>query len=126
MLKIAGIGIVGVILALQFKSGKQEYGIYITIGISLLMFTVIFFQFKVAIEELKDMVQMLPIKESYVEIFLRMIGIAFVSEFASAICQDAGYQSIASQIQLFAKVSILIFSIPVAHELMQTISGIFL
>ena len=37
MLQIAGIGVVGTLLALQFKSGKAEYGIYTGIAVSLFL-----------------------------------------------------------------------------------------
>ena len=36
MLQIGILGVAGVLLALQFKSGKSEYGIYISIVLGLL------------------------------------------------------------------------------------------
>ena len=38
MLQIGILGVAGVLLALQFKSGKSEYGIYISIVLGLLIF----------------------------------------------------------------------------------------
>ena len=38
MVKIAMLGITGVLIGLQFKSGKQEYSAYIGIGVSLVIF----------------------------------------------------------------------------------------
>ena len=38
MVQAGIIGVAGVLLAVQFKSGKAEYGIYISIALSLLIF----------------------------------------------------------------------------------------
>jgi stage III sporulation protein AD len=50
-----------------------------------------------------------------------MIGITYVAEFASAICKDAGFAGVAVQIQIFAKLSILILSMPVLYVFLSTI-----
>ena len=38
MLKIAAVGIVGVFLAMQLKSGKTEYGVYLAAAVSVVIF----------------------------------------------------------------------------------------
>ena len=50
-----------------------------------------------------------------------MLGITYVAEFSSAICKDAGYQSIANQIEIFGKITILVMSLPIILALMKTI-----
>ena len=40
MLQIGILGVAGVLLALQFKSGKSEYGIYISIVLGLLILSI--------------------------------------------------------------------------------------
>ena len=41
-----------------------------------------------------------------------MLGVTYVAEFAENICKDAGYQAIAAQIEMFAKLAIVALSIP--------------
>ena len=38
IIRIAALAIVGVLIAIQFKSYKSEYGLYIGLGISILIF----------------------------------------------------------------------------------------
>ena len=45
------------------------------------------------------------------------------SEFASGICKDAGFHSIASQIDIFGKLSILLVSLPVLITLLETVES---
>ena len=39
---------------------------------------------------------------------LKVLGISYITEFASAICQDAGEKSIAGKIELAGKVAIFL------------------
>ena len=50
-----------------------------------------------------------------------MLGVAYVAEFAASICKDAGQQSIAGMIELFAKLSIVTLSIPGLLFLVETL-----
>ena len=38
IIQMAGVGVVGTLLALQFKNGKNEYAIYTVIAVSLVLF----------------------------------------------------------------------------------------
>ena len=48
-----------------------------------------------------------------------MLGITFVAEFSSALCRDAGYQTIAQQIEVFAKLAVLVLGLPVVFSLLE-------
>ena len=63
----------------------------------------------------------LPLNAGYLRILMKIIGITYIAEFASDLCKDAGCQTIAGQIQLFGKLSVLAVSIPVLTALLDTI-----
>ena len=52
---------------------------------------------------------------------LKMIGITYIAEFSSGICKDAGYQTIAAQIEIFSKLTILAMGLPVLLALLETV-----
>ena len=54
---------------------------------------------------------------------MKIIGITYIAEFSADICKDAGYGTLASQIGIFSKLSILAVSMPVLSALLQTIHG---
>ena len=66
---------------------------------------------------IRDSIQVNPV---YLDTLLKMIGIAYVAEFSSGICKDAGYGSVGSQIEMFGKLSILAVSMPVFGALIET------
>jgi len=57
----------------------------------------------------------------YVETILKIIGIAYIAEFASQVTKDAGQGAIASKIELGAKILILTMAIPILTVLIETI-----
>lgn len=57
----------------------------------------------------------------YVETILKIIGIAYIAEFAAQITKDAGQGAIASKIELAGKVLILAMAIPILSVLIETI-----
>ena len=60
----------------------------------------------------------------YVETILKIIGIAYIAEFAAQISKDAGLGSIASKIELAGKVLILAMAVPILTVLIETIIGL--
>ncbi len=57
----------------------------------------------------------------YVETILKIIGIAYIAEFASQITKDAGQAAIASKIEMAGKILILAMAIPILTVLIETI-----
>ncbi len=119
--KVGIIGVIGALLSLQFKKGKTEYSIYISIGISVLIFFAIIDKLEMFAAALRRIQDFLIIDSSYLATMLKMVGITYISEFSSGICKDAGYQVIATQIELFGKLTILSLGMPVLLALLETI-----
>lgn len=122
IIKIAMIGLAGVLLAMQVREGRREYEIYITIASGLCIFFFLLTKLEVVIEALGRIQGYIRMDSKYVAILLKMIGITYVAEFSSNLCRDAGYQAVAGQIEMFAKLSILVLSMPVLLALLETIS----
>ena len=123
VLQIGIIGVVGTLLALQFKSGKSEYGIYISIALSLVVFVGILGQLTTLVDAMRKIGSYINIDSAYISTLFKMLGITYVSEFASSICKDAGYQTIAGQIEIFGKLTVFVLSLPILLTLLETIRG---
>lgn len=112
ILKIGLIGIVAVFLALPLKKDKGEFALAIGVMAGMLIFVYILAQISVISDFIKSVLTKLPINNTYLVQLFKMLGITYVADFSSSICKDAGYQSIAGQIEIFGKLSILALSIP--------------
>ena len=120
-IQIALFGVVGTLLALQFKSGKSEYGIYVSLAVSLFLFLCMLSRLEIFVQTVKKIADYIKLDAGQMSILLKMAGVTYVSEFASGICKDAGYQNIAVQIEIFTKLTILAIGMPVLLALLELI-----
>ena len=114
-------GVVGTLLALQFKSGKSEYGIYVSLAVSLFLFLCMLSRLEIFVRTVKKIADYIKLDAGQMSILLKMAGVTYVAEFASGICKDAGYQNIAVQIEIFTKLTILAIGMPVLLALLELI-----
>lgn len=121
MIQIGIVGVLGALLAVQFKSGKTEYGIYMSVAVSILLFTCIIDRLEIFVNTVDQISSYISFDTGYIATMLKMIGITYIGEFCSSICKDAGYQTIAVQIEIFSKLTILALGMPVLLALLQTI-----
>lgn len=121
MVQMAVIGVLGALLAIQFRSVKPEYGVYISIALSMFIFFNIMERVEIIVSVIQEISEKIHIKSGYLTALLKMIGVAYVAEFSSSICKDAGHQTIAGQIEIFSRITILALSMPILQAVLETI-----
>ena len=121
VMQVGVIGVIAAILAVQLKGGKTEYGIYVCMGAGVILFSFIVDRHGTFVGTIEDLTSYISVDSGYLAIMLKMIGITYIAEFSSGICRDAGYQTLAGQIEIFAKLTILTLGLPVLTALLETI-----
>ena len=124
MISVAILGITAMLLAVQLKSMKSEMGIYAALAATIIIFSYGVDKLSVVLEMVDKLTGYLNIPSAYIGILLKMVGITYICEFASALCRDGGYQSIAAQLETFGKLSIMAVSTPVILSLFETIESL--
>lgn len=99
-------------LAMTVKKEKGEFAILIGLVAGIIIFVYALAQFSAISEFVNEIWAKLPLDTSFMIQLLKMLGITYVADFSAGICKDSGYQAVAGQIELFAKLSILALSIP--------------
>ena len=89
ILTAAAAGLTAVLLAVQLKSVKSEYGVYLVMAAGVFIFLYGLGKMEVILDTLAQIRDSIQIEPIYLDMLLRMIGIAYVAEFASGICRDA-------------------------------------
>lgn len=121
MIQIAVIAILGIITAVILKSYKSEFGMFFIIALSFLFLgqgISLMAKIKAELENLQFFYQE---NQYYYKILFKLIGITYLCEFTSGICRDAGYQSIAAQVELMGKMLILVSGMPVLITMIETL-----
>lgn len=121
MIKIACIGIVAVFFAMKLKSVQGEYALLVSIAACIVLFGFAVTKLEIIFNGLHTIEEYLSVNRAYIGILLKVVGIAYISEFSANLCKDAGFSGIASQIEMFGKLSILVMSLPILTTLLTTI-----
>lgn len=121
LIKIAILGILGVMVALQFRATRTEYGIYMGLVISVLIFTYAVRQFSAVLGQFTLIRQFLGSSQNYLSILLKITGVTYICEFSAGICKDAGYGAVAEQIEILGKLSVMFAGLPVLLAVMEQI-----
>ncbi len=121
MVQIALVGVVTVLVALQFRNQKPEYEVLICIcgGVLIMGFAVS--KLGEILRSLRQMQTYAGMEDSYYRILIKIIGITYLSEFASDLCKDAGHASVGTFVELAGKLSIMAVSMPIILALLDTI-----
>jgi stage III sporulation protein AD len=121
IIKIVGIALLSTFLALIVKEQKPNFAFLLIVFVGCSIFLFLIDQIYEVIRMLEKIAVNAKVNIVYVETILKIIGIAYIAEFAAQITKDAGQGSIASKIELAGKILILAMSIPILTVLIETI-----
>lgn len=121
ILKIAALALVAVVIIVLVKNYKPEFGILTAIGCSLLILYFLADSLKYAFSYISDIYSRLEYGNSYFSIIIKVLAIAYITEFTAQLCKDAGENSIASKVELAGKVIIFCVAIPVFISILNLV-----
>ena len=124
VLKICAIGIAALIIISIVKTYKPEFTVEVTLCAGMILLYFIIDSLKYGFGFIADIYEDLSYGKEYFPIILKVLGIAYITEFAAAICQDAGEKSIASKVELAGKIAIFFAAIPVFTSLLDLLNSL--
>ncbi len=123
MIKTALLGILTIVIAMAMKQGRAEFGTFVSLSGSILIAWVAVSLLDGMMGSFERISKLLPMEKEYIVLMLKMIGVTYLSEFASSLCRDAGYSAVAGQIELVGKLTILSIGMPIMFALFETIAS---
>ena len=124
IIKLGILGLVGAVLAVQFKTTKPEYATYIGLAIGVLVSGYVLRQFKVLVNYVDSLKPYFSGYEGYLMILMKVIGITYVCEFCGNICKDAGYGSIADQLESVGKLAVMFAGFPILLAVLKVLEAV--
>ena len=121
MIKIALVAVSGVLFAVMLKQSKSDFAIYISLALMVIITVCCMGRMETLINYVNKLQSLVTIKSEYLSVLLKMAGIAYVAEITSGICKDCGYASVAGQVELFGKLSVITIGMPIVMALIDTI-----
>lgn len=121
LIRIGVMGITAAILILIIKSHRPEIGLQISLAFGAIVMITLAGRIKGILELIELYAARTNISGVYVTTLLKIIGMAYIAEFAAESCRDASQNAIAAKVELAGKILIIITAAPVITSVMNII-----
>lgn len=121
IVQIVGLGFVVTLLILIIKRQKPELAVQLSITLASIIFLMVLSKLSVVLNLFRDLAEKAQISKMYLNTILKIIGIAYITEFGAQICRDAGEGAVAGKIEFAGKILVMIMAIPIIALVLDTI-----
>jgi len=119
--QIAIFGISAAVLSLVLKKDNAAFAIVISVVASVIIFLAVVPQLSGIMDLLNNITAAINTDIPFVPIVVKILGIAYISEFSAQLINDAGETAIASKIELAGKILIMTVSAPIIFALVNQV-----
>lgn len=121
ILQIAGIALITTFIALIIKEQKPNFAFLLVLFTGSAIFLFLIDQIQAIMMMIERLAAKTDLNSVYLETILKIIGIAYIAEFAVHITKDAGMGSLAAKVELAGKILILAMAVPILTVLIDTV-----
>ncbi len=122
--KIVGIGLSAAVLAVFIKNWRSEIAIQISLVAAAIIFFIAVPYLKIIFQMFRDISNRIGLDVKYINLVLKVIGIAYVAQFGAELCRDSGESALASKIEFGGKIIIVTLSMPVLYSFLEIIEAV--
>lgn len=121
IIQIVGLGFAVMLLILIIKSQRPELAVQLSLTLATIIFLMVLSKISVVLNLFQDLADKANISQIYLNTILKIIGIAYITEFGSQVCRDAGEGAVAGKIEFAGKVLIMVMAVPIIALVLDTI-----
>ncbi|MEG1547806.1 MAG: stage III sporulation protein AD [Clostridia bacterium] len=123
--KLIGIAIIATAALMLVRSYKPELALPLSVAAGV----VILFSLLDSLSGIKVFIDSLVSKyglnSQYIKVVFKVVGIAYLAQFASQICKDSGEGAMAGKVELVGRIMIITVSIPAIASILDVLSSLF-
>ncbi len=123
IVQIAALGLIAGVLVVMIRQKQPELAMQVSIVAGLIILIYVLDYLATAVEYVRDVIANYDIPYESIAIVLKIIGIAYICEFAVQILKDTGETSLSSKVELAGRVLIIVLSLPIITSFMNMVIG---
>lgn len=124
LFSVVSFGIVATILAVIVRQTRPEQALLISLGAGCIIFGFVFSQLRELLSWWKSLASEFGFINTYLSPLIRILGVSYLTQFASQACRDAGEGAVAMKLDLAGKVVVLALSAPILKTILELIKNI--
>lgn len=124
VMKLVGLAIISTILCMVIKKDRPEMAMFIGVLTGIMILLSVTYKLNFIIDSINDLAHKANIPTMYISLIIKLIGIAYLMEFAIQICKDCGEGNIASKLEFGGKIIVMTMSFPILVSIIDMILNI--
>ncbi len=123
-LRVAGFALAAALLAMTVRTTRKEAGAAVALAAGLMLFFAAITQLTTVAQALRTLSERAGLGDGTLKLLMKMLGIAYVTEFAVQACKDVGEEGIAAKASLCGKLMLVGLTLPMLLEIADLVLGI--
>lgn len=119
--KIIGIGFLTAVGSILLRTTKPEISFAITVTGVIIILAFILDALNQTVTVFQNLTSIVELDTGILKILLKVVGIGYVTEFASSTLEDFGNSSIANKITLAGKVAVIVCALPIFESILNLV-----
>jgi stage III sporulation protein AD len=119
--RVVGFALVVTVLLVALRQQRPDMAIMLSLAAAVLILFFLVDQIWQAIALLQELASRAGVRDAYVRVLLRVMGIAYLAELGSQVCRDAGEGTMATKVEMAGKIVILVLAVPIVRALAEAI-----
>lgn len=122
ILKVSAFALMAVVIIVLIKQEKKEIGVTISILAAVAMAVYAIVKLNDIVNLLYDLISKVGVNAKYLEIILKVVGIAYIVELTKDVCVDSGETALGSKVEMTGKVVMVAMTIPIITGVVEVIN----
>jgi len=122
--KVVGIAFAAVVASLLLRTYRPELTAQIAVAAGALLLILTMDELRSMSAFLNALFERTGIETAYLSVLLKILGIAYLAQFAADLCRDAGEGAVAGKVEFTGRVMILALCLPVLASIFELVGGI--
>ena len=122
ILKMSAFALMAVIIIVVIKQEKKEIGIIISIFAAVVLSVYAIVQLNDIVSLLFDLISNVGVNAKYLEIILKVVGIAYIVELTKDVCVDSGETALGAKVEMTGKIVMVAMTIPIITGVVEVIN----
>jgi len=119
--QIVGLALITTIFLLVLRQEKPVMAILLSLVFGIIIFLSMMGKLASIIDVMGELTRRAGINNFFLATILKIMGIAYLGEFAAVICQDAGEQAVAKKVEFAAKIIIAVLALPILVAILESL-----
>ncbi|MGI5911723.1 MAG: stage III sporulation protein AD [Syntrophomonadaceae bacterium] len=119
--QVVGLALVTTILLMILRQERPVLAVALSIVFGIIIFTLMMGKMASIINVMEELTRRAQVNYFFLATILKILGVAYLGEFAASICNDAGEQAVAKKVEFASKIIIAVLALPIMIAILESL-----